>query len=750
MAKLILGRTYYKYPSIWGDPDTSNNRIFLNNYGYDFTTLAPKLSEIWLWQARMGTWNHQTTSDFDNYGPIQLAPGMDGCAYAGGEGDIWYMPGIFNLWQVSLDYGTYKCTRAWKSTNGRVICSYPRSSTTSNTIGDWWQGYNMSGRSLAWEHSTNTFYSHLWEHTEDIQFTADSWSYSGTTITVNKTSHGFWIGDEIEVTGASADTNDPNGRFVIIGRGSADAFTYQVPIAPTGAAAGTMVVTGTARRGWGVETEGNGTAPNVAMRTALLTGYSYNYGDDTNDANSTPTLTSLDIGTWKFWLGQDGTYAWYVGVAGGTTNAYDIYKYELAGGIGTETTELSAQVTSDPLSAVIMAFPSNLRHDSATKKVFYSGHMKATGQDFFAMKFEWNPDAGTITKADCTYTYPSGTAYTNFAAQPTASNWNGNGYNVMWSKPHQFVDPSNSSNVFITHCLQDGFFQSNQARFPTLKSRVWMTYASTKTNDNLLDFHSGINFSINDFPLSWVPYNNEGDKIVTFSINGTTIWKWSPLAVNASLWEYETSGSTTTVTVSASNHGFSVGDIVTISGTTADSNPPNGIYTIAEVTDNSFIFYTSSDMSGTPTGTAGGTMNIKRGWKIGARYSVRARGYSIDSLGRLWVTARATSVGRVEIHLITDDMPSSITVKLQSPVEGTENRYVYEGSNISTNVLVDAYDSEGNRMSVVIDLTILGDSMEFNNGASTVQITTSDSQTTSVPITITGAGKSSITAEAII
>lgn len=750
MAKLILGRTYYRYPSIWGDPDSSNNRIFLNNYGYDYTTLAPKLAEIWLWQSRYGTWNHNTT-DFDNYGPIQLAPGMDGCAYAGGEGDIWYMPGIFNLWQVSLDYGTYKCTRVWKSTNNRIICSYPRSSTTSNTVGDWWQGYNMSGRSLAWEHSTNTFYSHLWEHTEEISFVASSWSYSGTTITVTQTNHGFWIGDEIAVSGATTDTsvNEPNGRFVIISRANADTFTYQVPVAPTGTAGGSMLISGVARRGWGVETEGNGTAPNVAMRTALLTGYGYNYGDDTNDTNSTPTLTSLDIGTWKFWLGQDGTYAWYVGVAGGTTNAYDIYKYELAGGVGTETTELSAQTPVDPLSAVIMAFPSNLRHDSATEKFFYSGHFRASSADVEGMMFEWNPVTGNITKLNCGYVYPGATSFSTFAAKPTASNWNANGYNVAWCKPHQMEDPSDLTKAFLTYCVQDGYYQTNQARFPTLKSRSWLTYQTTKATSYNFDFHSGINFSPNDFPLSWVPYNSDGTKVVTFSLNGTTIWKWDPLSVDADSWTYSTTTSTEVV-VTAAGHGFSVGDMITISGATAGSNAPNGIYPVSEVTTNTLTFYTSSDMSGTPTGTAGGTMNIKRGWRAGAKYGVRARGYSVDSLGRLWVTARATSVGRVEIHLITDDIPSSITIKLQTPINGTETRYVYEGENIPTNVLVDAYDSEGTRMAVTVNLTIIGTSMEFNNSATTTQITTSTSQAISVPITITGAGKSSIKAEAVI
>lgn len=744
MAKLILGRTYYKYPTIWGDPDTSKNRIFLNNYGYDFTTLAPRLAEIWHWQSRFGTWNHQTTSDFDNYGPIQLAPGMDGCAYAGSDSDHWFLPGLFNLWQVSLDYENYKCTRIWKSSSGRIIASYPRTAPASNTQGDWWMGYDMTGRALSWFHTSSEYYTHVWEQTEDISITADSWTYSGTTITITRAAgHGFWIGDEIEVSGAEADTNAPNGRYVITGR-AATTITYQVPIAPTGTAAGTMNVLGTARRGWGTETETNA----VGVRTAVLEGYNYTYDDNVASAN--PTRTILNTGTWKFWLGQDGTYAWYVGVAGGTTNAVDVYKYALANGAGTETVELSAQVPTDTLSATIMCYPSNLRHDSDSKKVFYTGHMKQPGDDFNAMKFEWDPVNGTITKTDCVYVYPGSLTYIDFAALPTANTWNGSGYNVYSSKPHQFVDPENSNFVIITKCLQDGFIYSNTNRFPSLKSRTWMTYRTALTNDALMTFHCGMNFTVNDFPLSWVPYSTSGDKIVIFSVNGTTIYQWSPIDINASSWSFSTSGNFTAITVNSTDHGLSVGDQITVTGATADTNPPNGIYTIVESSQNNFVYYTSSDMNGDPTGTAGGTMNVKRGWKVASRYSIRARGYSVDSLGRLWVTTRATSIGRVEIHLITDDIPNSISIVLDNPLEGTENRYVYEGTNIPTNVLVDAYNSEGGRMSVILNLSIQGDSMEFSNGTKTTQITTSASQSTSVPIVITGAGKSNITAEAVI
>lgn len=745
MAKLFLGRTYNRFPSIWGDPDPANNRIFLNNYGHDFTTLSPKLAEIWYWQTRYGTWNHSI--DFDNYAPIQLAPGMDGCAFAGGNNDIWFAPGIFNLWMCSLDYDTYKVTRAWKSTSGRVICSYPRSTAASNVVGDWWYGYNMSERSLGWRHSDGVFHAHCYEHTEEVAFVADSWTYVGTTITITKTpSHGLWLGDEIIISGATSSTNPPNGRYVITGR-AATTITIQVGATPTGTAGGTMLVAGIARRSWGIQTEADGSAPNVASRVQLLEGYNYAYDDNNTAANtSSPTGTSLNFGTWKFWLGQDGTYAWYVGVTGGTTNAYHVTKYAMALGAGTETVVRTGDISGSGSSAVMMAFPSNLRHQSATQKIFYSGHIGSPSVGPAPMVFEWNPVSGDVAKTDCILQYGA-LGFSDFATTPTANAFNGNGYNSFWCRPHQFVD---DSIPYITFTTIDGYYYANTLRFPTLKSRTWMTYSTTTAQPSILDFHSGINFSINDFPLSCVPYSNDGHRMAIFSLNGVAIYKWEPLTVSPSSWNYTTDGDTA-VTVQASDHGFTVGDQITVTGATADANPPNGIYTVSDVpSTNSFVFYASTDMNGIPTGTAGGTILVRRGWRLKARHSVRARGYSVDSMGRLWVTARATSIGRVEIHLITDDIPSSIKIVLQSPVEGTDTRYLYQGSPISTAVLVDAYNSDNERMVVVLDLTIEGDSMEFDNGTSTIQVTTSSLTSLSVPITITGAGKSTITAKAII
>lgn len=50
---------------------------------------------------------------------------------------------------------------------------------------------------------------------KDTLVTVNSWSYSGTTITLNVASHTFVAGDYIEVSGLTSTTNAPNGVFLV-------------------------------------------------------------------------------------------------------------------------------------------------------------------------------------------------------------------------------------------------------------------------------------------------------------------------------------------------------------------------------------------------------------------------------------------------------------------------------------------------------------------------------------------------------
>ena len=101
------------------------------------------------------------------------------------------------------------------------------------------------------------------------------------------------------------------------------------------------------------------------------------------------------------------------------------------------------------------------------------------------------------------------------------------------------------------------------------------------------------------------------------------------------------------------------------------------------------------------------------------------------------------------VHVINNNIPANINIRLENadPNSIDDTKNVYSGSNINTNLLVDAYDASGSRLQSSITLTIAGDSMRFSTGEYyTKTITTSSSATTSVAVVITGAGRSSVSA----
>lgn len=81
------------------------------------------------------------------------------------------------------------------------------------------------------------------EATFNPSFTATSWSYSGTTITVTKATHGLLSSPTTTVTlsGATATTNAPNGTYVITAV-TENTFTFTATSVPTGTAGGTLKV----------------------------------------------------------------------------------------------------------------------------------------------------------------------------------------------------------------------------------------------------------------------------------------------------------------------------------------------------------------------------------------------------------------------------------------------------------------------------------------------------------------------------
>jgi hypothetical protein len=751
MAKLLLARSFNRWPTIWMDPDTTKSRIFLDTMAYDYATLSPKFLEQFFWQNRQGLFN-VSPIDLDNFGPIQTN-NIDALGWADGNNSIWNQPGIFNLWMMSLDPWVTKCVRAFRSVNGVNILIGVASGTTSDQYGSWWFGADMTKRSLGSHTQDTNYYCHLYEHNESINFNASSWSYSGTTVTVNQNNHGFTVNDTVVITGTTSTTNPPNGTYVILTVANTNVFTYRVATAPTGAAGGTMNVVGNSQRLYGFEPERDGTAPSILTRFVKYERHNYINNDQiasgTTPGASTPVRTSLAWGTHKFWLGTDDANIFIVSVATAANNV-SVERYTLAGGTNVATGILAASV-ANATTNILNQFPSNIRDDSATRKVFYTGHFNTSGL-ISPLRIVWNKSASsTFASTACTMVHPAGTTGNTFVDVATSNTYNANGYNVFWCKPHQFtIDGVN----YITFVTVDGFFYANTARFASIRQRTWATYViSAGTADNTLTFHSGCSFpDVNDFPLNAIPFTQAGNKMVVASSNNTTIYTYDVRTFTASSWSYATTtNGITSVTITLANHGLSVGTNITISGTTASTNAPNGVYKIATVpTVNTFTYIVDITTSGVPTGVAGGTPAISLGWQATTVSAVRARGMGVDTLGRLWVTARTPSIGRVEIHLITEDQANSITIRLSNAIDGTDLRYVYEGTTISANALVDVFNAGGSRVVASVILTIEGSSMTFANGATSTSVTTSASTSTQVPVSIISAGQSQILASIII
>lgn len=70
---------------------------------------------------------------------------------------------------------------------------------------------------------------------KDTLVTINSWSYSGTTITLNVTSHTFIAGDYIEISGLTSTTNAPNGIYLVTSVTSTT-IVFTLGATPTGTA----------------------------------------------------------------------------------------------------------------------------------------------------------------------------------------------------------------------------------------------------------------------------------------------------------------------------------------------------------------------------------------------------------------------------------------------------------------------------------------------------------------------------------
>jgi hypothetical protein len=133
------------------------------------------------------------------------------------------------------------------------------------------------------------------------------------------------------------------------------------------------------------------------------------------------------------------------------------------------------------------------------------------------------------------------------------------------------------------------------------------------------------------------------------------------------------------------------------------------------------------------------SFNSSTGWAPTGTYPYEFRGVGLDQTNRIWGVSRERGVG--VLHMITPTIPVTINVVMAS------SSFTFTGSNISTSCTVDAYGSDGLRLSTSVNLAIDGNTMIFTtNSTKNLTVTTSASASTVVNLTITGGGVNNIIA----
>lgn len=124
--------------------------------------------------------------------------------------------------------------------------------------------------------------------------------------------------------------------------------------------------------------------------------------------------------------------------------------------------------------------------------------------------------------------------------------------------------------------------------------------------------------------------------------------------------------------------------------------------------------------------------------------TIQGKVYGIgrDYLDRIWYTTDSSNFGdsKPELHLLTPTVPITITIAPEL------DDYTYAGSTISSYIEVSAYNISGQRIQTEIKLIIEGSGMVFGDGSTVKTVTSLTAGELQVPINVTSAGYSNITA----
>lgn len=131
------------------------------------------------------------------------------------------------------------------------------------------------------------------------------------------------------------------------------------------------------------------------------------------------------------------------------------------------------------------------------------------------------------------------------------------------------------------------------------------------------------------------------------------------------------------------------------------------------------------------------TFNPAIGWVEHKTIDLSVRCLGVDSIGRIWATTSEGTyiTGGQKLHVFE---PSGSAAHIK--IEFVNAPYRYTGAPIEASIALDVYNMAGERLETSITLTRTSTNFTFAGGASSVSVTTSTEETTSVPISIIGSG----------
>ena len=402
-------------------------------------------------------------------------------------------------------------------------------------------------------------------------------------------------------------------------------------------------------------------------------------------AGAAPTLSSVRVQSSAntFFVGRntDGSATFHE--VNGTTQSSQFYKIPSVG----SAVLMGRYDVNSPEGNYHYAWPSNVRYDSPTRRVYYQGtweqNVGITGDQYKSAvfhRFIYDPTTGNVQGSPCTLVFPNNTRYTDYhtSALFTTANaaWN---LNNWYYKCHQFtINGVSYLTFYFIHKAQPNFFNELTASYRREKQDRWITFTiGSGENDNVLTYHSTWEFSgsARGFPRYTAPIDPSGTQLLYI--------------------KHET--------------------VSTLS------------------------------------------FDIVKGWFEHDNTDLCVRSFCVDSVGRIYLSTTGPGTyydtssaiydhnngyGPTRIWLYEPSKPTTITV------EPSSTNYIYQGTNISSTLLVDARDYTGTRVALSVKLTISGGNVTFSDGSVQTTVLTESSTVTSVGILIKGGGKPVISASA--